>query len=166
MTARAKHRGHPIEWCENNAYWRYVENEERPCVECHVVAEPGGPDPCLGRLPGVRAACCGHGDPRDAYFLLDNETYIRGLEAVKLKLCWELHSILPKYVFQLYETLNFNADLTFEFCKMSNKGFPAWELLEAARCFEMFRINSFDFERACDILKATAKEENAKSRKR
>ena len=25
------------------------------------------PDPCVGYLPGVYNACCGHGDPRKAY---------------------------------------------------------------------------------------------------
>ena len=34
---------------------------ERPCVRCGLLAEPEGPDPCLGRLPGVVSACCGHG---------------------------------------------------------------------------------------------------------
>lgn len=34
----------------------------RPCPRCgRVPTEPRGPDPCLGNLPGVEAACCGHG---------------------------------------------------------------------------------------------------------
>ena len=34
---------------------------ERPCVQCGQLAAPDGPDPCLGLLPDVKAACCGHG---------------------------------------------------------------------------------------------------------
>jgi hypothetical protein len=37
------------------------ESVERPCVLCGLLATPDGPDPCLGLLPDVRAACCGHG---------------------------------------------------------------------------------------------------------
>ena len=28
------------------------------------------PDACIGRLPGVRGACCGHGDPDEAYICM------------------------------------------------------------------------------------------------
>ena len=34
---------------------------ERPCVQCGLLAAPDGPDLCLGLLPDVKAACCGHG---------------------------------------------------------------------------------------------------------
>jgi hypothetical protein len=37
-----------------------VASSPRPCPGCDVVAEAGGPDPCLGMLPGVKGACCGH----------------------------------------------------------------------------------------------------------
>ncbi len=41
---------------------------ERPCGSCGLVADEGYvPDPCIGMIPGVRAACCGHGDPSQAY---------------------------------------------------------------------------------------------------
>jgi hypothetical protein len=56
--------------------WRYAdtgepcpgnpmtEGAERPCTFCGRLADPDGPDPCLGWLPGVQNACCGHGiDP-------------------------------------------------------------------------------------------------------
>lgn len=63
MTATAYHRGHPIHW--DHPHWRYSDGTpattERPCVSCGLTAEPKGPDPCLGRLPGVAFACCGHG---------------------------------------------------------------------------------------------------------
>jgi hypothetical protein len=31
------------------------------CPECHMKRGPDGHDPCLGELPGVSYACCGHG---------------------------------------------------------------------------------------------------------
>lgn len=36
--------------------------EEPPCPFCGLRAELEGPDPCLGELPGVESACCGHGE--------------------------------------------------------------------------------------------------------
>jgi hypothetical protein len=62
MTATSHHRGHPIAW--DGTAWRFADGShvtERPCPTCGVTAEPDGPDPCLGLLPGVSAACCGHG---------------------------------------------------------------------------------------------------------
>lgn len=45
--------------------WRYLDgtpvDDSRPCVECHLPHAPGGPDPCIGYLPGFRSVCCGHG---------------------------------------------------------------------------------------------------------
>lgn len=35
-------------------------------------------DPCLGMLPGVVAACCGHGCREDAYILFANGVRITG----------------------------------------------------------------------------------------
>lgn len=35
--------------------------EEPACQFCGLTAEPNGPDPCLGEIPGVASACCGHG---------------------------------------------------------------------------------------------------------
>ena len=65
-------RGHPGVYFEGEACERYAdsltptvdtqgESVERPCMQCGLVAVPDGPDPCLGMLPGVNAACCGHG---------------------------------------------------------------------------------------------------------
>lgn len=57
-------RGHPVWW--DGLRWLYedgvpVELEERPCPKCGETAEKGGPDPCLGMIPGANGACCGHG---------------------------------------------------------------------------------------------------------
>lgn len=44
----------------------------RDCAACGVVT-PTGPDACLGVLPGVSHACCGHGDRARAYVVLGGE---------------------------------------------------------------------------------------------
>lgn len=50
------------------------------CTQCGVwVAD--GPDACLGLLPGVTNACCGHGDSGQAYVQLGGELTIRGRDA-------------------------------------------------------------------------------------
>jgi hypothetical protein len=41
------------------------------CAQCERVV-PAGPDLCLGRLPGVDFACCGHGDTEGAYVSLSD----------------------------------------------------------------------------------------------
>lgn len=55
--------------------------EVRPCKKCGIIFEgsnSGDPDPCLGNLPGVSNACCGHGVPEDAYINFTNGVMIRG----------------------------------------------------------------------------------------
>ena len=39
------------------------------CEECQVEC-PEGPDPCLGWIPGVTQACCGHGYVPAAFVFL------------------------------------------------------------------------------------------------
>jgi hypothetical protein len=53
------------------------------CAACGVVLPPDAPDPCLGRLPGVRSGCCGHGDPLAAYLVFDDGTAIRHFDVVQ-----------------------------------------------------------------------------------
>ena len=54
----------------------------RPCKRCDAQWPEGEPDPCLGRLPGVKAACCGHGSPIDGYALFRNGVLVRGINCV------------------------------------------------------------------------------------
>jgi hypothetical protein len=74
--------------------WRYVDTNEsiheveRPCPACHRHRTPAGHDPCIADLPGVKAACCGHGDPRRAYVMLGigdlpGDASIRGAAALE-----------------------------------------------------------------------------------
>jgi hypothetical protein len=52
------------------------------CPECHLKRGPDLHDPCIGYLPGVRYACCGHGGRSlsgsyDGYIFFENGTVIR-----------------------------------------------------------------------------------------
>lgn len=66
-------RGHEIEFV--NGKWRYIDTKEptatnwnkRPCGYCGLHNTIEGHDACLGTLPGVMNACCGHGDDECAY---------------------------------------------------------------------------------------------------
>ena len=71
-------KGHKIIYINDN--WVYADNEEksnnfnpRPCIRC---GEGGEIDHCLGRLPGITAACCGHGTG-SGYLAFENGTVIR-----------------------------------------------------------------------------------------
>lgn len=65
-----------------------------PCDHCGLIVtqrcnDDGtvgmDPDPCLGVLPGVWVACCGHGDPSAAYYSPEaaHRERIGGREAVR-----------------------------------------------------------------------------------
>lgn len=58
--------GHSVEWIDGKL--RYQDTGElvpdvptRACPQCHKSPTPEGHDACLGTIPGVIAACCGHG---------------------------------------------------------------------------------------------------------
>jgi hypothetical protein len=60
----------------------YIDNKEdtsteRPCVRCGKMPTKEGHDACLGNLPGVIAACCGHGVD-EGYIAFKNGITIRG----------------------------------------------------------------------------------------
>ena len=88
MVAHSKHRGHEMYFDEATKHWRYsddasfVKDAERPCGVCREYRTPEGHDPCLGTLPGVTNACCGHGDDGDAYVTFHDETRLAGVEAI------------------------------------------------------------------------------------
>lgn len=98
MTARASFRGHPTWWDEDAGKWRYEDTGEptpgyggevRPCVECGAEHEFNAPDPCLGMLPGVEAACCGHGDRERACVRFTSGVVLEGFEVRRLSDCHE-----------------------------------------------------------------------------
>lgn len=76
----------------------YADNDEvitkenfRPCSVCGKMPLEGGVDPCIGNLPGVKAACCGHGGKGhyggDGFIMFNDNTMITftTLNVVKFK---------------------------------------------------------------------------------
>ena len=69
MTAHGYIRGRLAYF--DGALWRWQDSNdpagptwggmERPCPSCGRLADEDGHDPCLGTVPGVTSACCGHG---------------------------------------------------------------------------------------------------------
>lgn len=94
MTARGYLRGHPMHWDEHDQCWRFDDTGERtdetwakrPCGHCGLYgnSSDGQVDPCLGVLPGVTNACCGHGDPDEAYICFQGGLVVRGFEVDRL----------------------------------------------------------------------------------
>lgn len=89
---RSHIRGHPIIFIDNK--WVYEDtgtrsgfgHEVRPCKKCGKTFEGsniGDADPCLGELPGVDNACCGHGVHSDAYIRFTNGVVIEGFNKIK-----------------------------------------------------------------------------------
>ncbi|KKN87491.1 hypothetical protein LCGC14_0259460 [marine sediment metagenome] len=87
MSARSYFRGHPI--IRLFGRWVYEDNgaslpadggDTRPCARCgqQTPLGEGEVDPCLGALPGVDNACCGHGVPSEAYIRFTNGVVVRG----------------------------------------------------------------------------------------
>ena len=47
------------------------------CAVCGRDVPHASPDPCLGRLPGVLFACCGHGTEKGGYIVFANGVTVR-----------------------------------------------------------------------------------------
>jgi hypothetical protein len=47
----------------------------------------GTPDPCLGVLPGVSYACCGHGVAEKTYIAFENGVVIRAFDRIEFSPC-------------------------------------------------------------------------------
>lgn len=83
-------RGHAIER-DKTGQWIYTDTHQptattwqtRPCGHCGQPNTPEGHDACLGTLPGVVNACCGHGDTQLAYIQYANGTEQRGAHALE-----------------------------------------------------------------------------------
>lgn len=80
-------RGHKIYKHHNG--WRYCDNHilveswpDRPCGHCGRPNTPKGHDGCIGELPGVQNACCGHGEIETAYIQYSDGNEVRGEEAI------------------------------------------------------------------------------------
>ncbi len=80
-------KGHKIEhdegaWMFSDTKEPTVETwEDRLCGNCRLHKTSEGHDACLGTLPGVMNACCGHGDEFDRYIQFPTGKILRGKEA-------------------------------------------------------------------------------------
>ena len=64
MAATSYSRGHAIR--HDPEGWVYADtgalfDDSRPCIRCGRMPLPTGEDACLGNIPGIASACCGHG---------------------------------------------------------------------------------------------------------
>lgn len=98
LTAKSTSSGHTIEFAElrghtmylDGGQWLYADTKtptighDRPCGYCGKPNTREGHDACLGTLPGVRNACCGHGQEDIAYIQLTNGVHIQGKEAIEV----------------------------------------------------------------------------------
>ena len=89
---RSHFRGYPIIFI--NDEWLYEDTktkagfgrEVRSCKKCGLSfdgSNNGDPDPCLGNLPGVNNACCGHGIKEEAYVRFKNGIVIKGFTKIE-----------------------------------------------------------------------------------
>lgn len=86
MAAKGFLRGHPLIWVDEK--WIYEDDhtdisanggEIRPCVKCGELfsLDEGEVDLCLGILPGVDNACCGHGIRSESYIRFESGLVIK-----------------------------------------------------------------------------------------
>jgi hypothetical protein len=85
--SHSKLRGHSIiyvngEWLYKDTRTPTVDNE-RPCGHCGKSNTAEGYDGCLGVLPAVMNACCGHGTTDEAYIQYWNGREVRGVDVIK-----------------------------------------------------------------------------------
>ena len=99
MTAKSKFGGHDIEYRNNE--WVYAASgiptmgnwDKIPCGNCDKMLTAEGHDGCLGTLPGVMNACCGHGDIEEAYIQFLDGSIIGGESAVIILEELKIHRI-------------------------------------------------------------------------
>jgi hypothetical protein len=92
MPANGFFRGYKIVFI--NDKWLYQDNmkpipgyggELRPCKKCNSVHGFHESDKCLGNLPGVDNACCGHGVRKESYIRFTNGIVVNGFEIQQKK---------------------------------------------------------------------------------
>lgn len=83
--ARFFWRGHACTW--DGKAWNFDDTgkplpgyggEFRPCAKCGALMNDHEPDRCLGQLPGVDNACCGHGRREESYVRFKNGVVLLG----------------------------------------------------------------------------------------
>ena len=85
---RGTWRGHSVSeglpWVYSDTGSSVTDDIDRPCGSCGLANTPEGYDGCLGFLPGVENACCGHGDEGDAYIVLVGGERLAGAAAIQM----------------------------------------------------------------------------------
>ncbi|MGH1591146.1 hypothetical protein ACRBEV_25685 [Methylobacterium phyllosphaerae] len=76
-----------VYWDNHTTY--YADTHEpmdrdnpRPCAACRMPVVVGEPDPCIGTLPGVLGACCGHGGVESSYVCFENGFFLHGFNRI------------------------------------------------------------------------------------
>lgn len=88
MTTTSYWRGHTI--YPEKGEWFYSDTRtptigtDRPCGFCNREKTKEDHDGCLGTLPGVENACCGHGQDVDAYIWFENGKRFQGKKAIRM----------------------------------------------------------------------------------
>lgn len=84
----AHHRGHMI--VRPGERWIYADtrlpveaDKTRACGHCRLDNRDDGHDACLGELPGVVNACCGHGISRDAWAVKEDGSRVSSVDALR-----------------------------------------------------------------------------------
>ena len=78
-------RGNPI--VNKGGDWFYEDGVQvssdpsRICGKCNLVNRKDMCDPCLGKLEGVKNACCGHGERESSYIQFENGITVRGFSS-------------------------------------------------------------------------------------
>lgn len=83
------YRGHRIE--KHNDIYVYSDTKQpvpdninRACGHCGLENTKEGHDGCLGTLPGLMNACCGHGNTSEAYVQFLDGHSVHGINAKKI----------------------------------------------------------------------------------
>lgn len=89
MAIKGMYHGNVVFWRNpigKKPGWYYEDGSSvkkpRPCPHCGKLPTPEGHDGCLGTLPGVSYACCGHGGR--GYIKFENGKVLRFEKKIKL----------------------------------------------------------------------------------
>lgn len=102
--------GHPVWFDTTVNRWRYKDNNERvdtnirrECKRCGVKQKDTlgvENDQCIGTLPGVDNACCGHGVRSQSYIRFTNGVVVTGfIVAERMELAVNCHTCGRRDVF-------------------------------------------------------------------
>jgi len=80
-------RGHKIEKLDGKFVYSDTKeitvNNNRPCGYCGLPNTSQNYDGCLGKLPKIMNACCGHGQEDESYLQYWDGSIISGKQAIK-----------------------------------------------------------------------------------